>query len=280
MNQTKSSIVKLLDIFRNLLIILLTIYLLQLLWTWSWIVTIIVAIPVYVIVLNIIGFVTLPLYYLSPERKSLEDLNQILTNEDSVSNIAENKSNSIAEILAKIPKAEKAKRMFHINKRKEQIKEFSPKEFSEENLVKAINCINNLTDNNKKYGHSYCKSYRTLEFSKSSIELAFNYLLDSIKFDKNSSIYNNLEFEEELRGLHMGMLLSYIDVEFKEIPTVRYQQILFNSARKIDIGENQIAITKQIDWRNKKQWEYFLTSFGEDSELGRICLEKINICLN
>lgn len=158
--------------------------------------------------------------------------------------------------------------------------EFSPTEFSEENFVKAINCTHSLTENNKKYGYSYCKSYKTLEFTKSSIELAFDYLLDCIKFDKNCSIYNNNNFADELRGLHMAMLLTYVNDEFDEIPEDKFKQVKFNSERKINIGENQIEITKLIKWRNKEQWEYFLNSFGEESDLGKICLEKINNNLN
>lgn len=277
MNQTKSSFAKILDIIRNLLIIITTIYLLTFIWRWNWIIAIICAIPVYVIIMNIIGFVTLPLYYLTPEHKESK---QVLDVESKINLSEEINNNSIQERYAKIPKAEKAKMMFLINKRREQEKEFSPKEFSEENFAKAISCTHNLTENNKKYGHSYCKSYKTLEFTKSSIELAFNYLLDCIKFDENCAIYNNSKFADELRGLHMAMLLTYVNVEFNEIPEDKLKQVKFNSERKINIGENQIEITKLIKWRNKEQWEYFLNSFGYESDLGKICLEKINNNLN
>lgn len=38
-------------------------------WKYSWIIALIVAIPTYIIMLNLFGFLTLPLYLLTPENK-------------------------------------------------------------------------------------------------------------------------------------------------------------------------------------------------------------------
>jgi hypothetical protein len=65
----KSDATKFLDIFRNLLILGGTGYTVFLIWKWFWIVAIIAAIPVYIIMLNFFGFLTLPLYALTPENR-------------------------------------------------------------------------------------------------------------------------------------------------------------------------------------------------------------------
>ena len=71
-----------LDAFRNLLVIAATGLCVYLLWKWNWIVAVILAIPAYILMLNVFGFLTLPLYLLTPEsrfgRKLLKDLNREL----------------------------------------------------------------------------------------------------------------------------------------------------------------------------------------------------------
>lgn len=76
----KSGATIFLDILRNLLILIVTGYVVFLIWKWNWIVALIAAIPVYIVVLNFFGFLTLPLYALTPENrlkvkafKALED---------------------------------------------------------------------------------------------------------------------------------------------------------------------------------------------------------------
>lgn len=152
--------------------------------------------------------------------------------------------------------------------------EFSPNYYSEYYFSYALKCVNNLIENNKKYSDYYCKSYRTLDYTKSSIELAFNYLIDCVKFDKDSPIYNNSKFVDELGGLHMAMLLTYVNAELYEIPEDKIKQVKFNSERKINFGENQLEITKLIKWRNKEQWKYFAKAFGTEDDLGKLCLER------
>jgi hypothetical protein len=53
--------------------------LIALIWEWNWIVGLIAAIPIYVIIMNIIGFITLPIYALTPEnrnaKKEFDDFN-------------------------------------------------------------------------------------------------------------------------------------------------------------------------------------------------------------
>ena len=76
----KSGATIFLDILRNLLILIATGYVIFLIWRWNWIVALIAAIPVFIAMLNFFGFLTLPLYALTPENrlkakafKALED---------------------------------------------------------------------------------------------------------------------------------------------------------------------------------------------------------------
>jgi hypothetical protein len=54
---------------RNVLILAATGYAVYLIWRWNWIIALIVAIPFYIIMLNVFGFLTLPLYALTPENR-------------------------------------------------------------------------------------------------------------------------------------------------------------------------------------------------------------------
>lgn len=58
-----------LDKLRNLLIWVTTGIILVLTWEWSRIITLLIALPVYFLSLNLIGFLTLPLYAFTPENK-------------------------------------------------------------------------------------------------------------------------------------------------------------------------------------------------------------------
>lgn len=69
-NKSKTTIF--FDFLRNLIILVVTGYITYLIWEWNWIVAVIAAIPIYVIVMNIIGFLTLPLYMLTPESKLIK----------------------------------------------------------------------------------------------------------------------------------------------------------------------------------------------------------------
>lgn len=57
------------DVIRHLLILSGTCYVVFLIWQRSWLVAIIATIPIYLILLNLIGFLTLPLYLLTPESR-------------------------------------------------------------------------------------------------------------------------------------------------------------------------------------------------------------------
>ena len=65
----KSGTTIFLDILRNVLIVAATGFVVFLIWKWNWIVALIAAIPVYVVLLNLFGFLTLPLYALTPENR-------------------------------------------------------------------------------------------------------------------------------------------------------------------------------------------------------------------
>lgn len=71
-SHTKSGFTRLLDFIRNIFIVLLTIYFVYLLWHWNWIVAIISAIPIYIITINLVGFITIPIYSFSPENRLLK----------------------------------------------------------------------------------------------------------------------------------------------------------------------------------------------------------------
>ena len=65
----KSGATIILDILRHLIILAATCYAVCLIWKWNWIVALVLAVPVYVIMLNLIGFLTLPIYRFTPENR-------------------------------------------------------------------------------------------------------------------------------------------------------------------------------------------------------------------
>jgi hypothetical protein len=58
-----------LDILRNMLILIATGYAVFLTWNWNWIIALIAAIPIYIVMLNLFGFLMLPLYAFTPENR-------------------------------------------------------------------------------------------------------------------------------------------------------------------------------------------------------------------
>jgi hypothetical protein len=68
------------DVVRHALILSATFYVLLLAWRFHWIVALIAALPVYVVMLNVIGLLTLPLYALTPEaRMARKELRAIMS---------------------------------------------------------------------------------------------------------------------------------------------------------------------------------------------------------
>ncbi len=65
----KSGVTILLDVIRNIFILVATGFVVFLLWKWHWLVAVLAAIPVYIVTMNLVGFLTLPLYMLTPENK-------------------------------------------------------------------------------------------------------------------------------------------------------------------------------------------------------------------
>ena len=65
----KSGVTICLDIFRHLLVIAGTCYAVFLIWKLNWIIALVAAIPVYIVMLNLFGFLTLPLYAITPENR-------------------------------------------------------------------------------------------------------------------------------------------------------------------------------------------------------------------
>lgn len=58
-----------LDIVRNLLALGAAGGVVFLIWKWNWIVALVAAIPLYIVMVNLAGFLTLPLYGLTPENR-------------------------------------------------------------------------------------------------------------------------------------------------------------------------------------------------------------------
>jgi hypothetical protein len=65
----KSGMTFLLDVIRNVLILIATGFLVFLIWEWHWIAAVLAAIPVYIMMMNLVGFLTLPLYMLTHENR-------------------------------------------------------------------------------------------------------------------------------------------------------------------------------------------------------------------
>ena len=67
----KSEVTCFWDLIRYLLIITSTIIITYFLWTKvHWLLAVVFVIPVYIVMLNLFGFLTLPLYYFTPERRT------------------------------------------------------------------------------------------------------------------------------------------------------------------------------------------------------------------
>ena len=65
----KSGTTILLDIVRHLLVLGATGGLVFFIWRWNWIAGLLAAIPIYIVILNLVGLLTLPLYGLTPESR-------------------------------------------------------------------------------------------------------------------------------------------------------------------------------------------------------------------
>lgn len=70
---SKSALKTILDLLRNVLILGATGYAEVKIWQWNWIVAILAALPVYIIMLNLFGFLTLPLYLITPEARRVRE---------------------------------------------------------------------------------------------------------------------------------------------------------------------------------------------------------------
>jgi hypothetical protein len=77
-DRRKSATALFLDLLRNALIIAATGYVTFKLWNWHWIIAVIAVIPVYVVMLNLFGFLTLPLYLLTPETRRAREMERAL----------------------------------------------------------------------------------------------------------------------------------------------------------------------------------------------------------
>jgi hypothetical protein len=67
-----------LDAVRHILILGAWGYATLLLWQWHWIAALLACVPVYVVMLNLFGFLTLPLYMLTPEVRQAREMQRAL----------------------------------------------------------------------------------------------------------------------------------------------------------------------------------------------------------
>ncbi len=65
----KSGTTIVLDIVRHLIVLGVTGGVVFFIWRWNWIVGLLAAIPLYIVILNLVGFLTLPLYGVTPETR-------------------------------------------------------------------------------------------------------------------------------------------------------------------------------------------------------------------
>ena len=65
----KSSVTIVFDVVRNVLVLVGTGYVSVLIWQYNWVLALVALLPVYAILLNVFGFLTLPLYQLTPENR-------------------------------------------------------------------------------------------------------------------------------------------------------------------------------------------------------------------
>lgn len=80
----KSEVTTFWDLLRHLLITIATVIVVYVLWTRiHWLLAVILLFPVYVVMLNFFGFLTLPLYYFTPERKAYSSAEKALIEGDT-----------------------------------------------------------------------------------------------------------------------------------------------------------------------------------------------------
>ena len=72
----KSGVTVVLDVIRNLLSVGATAYIGWRIWDWNAIVAVVACAPVYVVALNLAGFLTLPLYAFTPEARAARKTEQ------------------------------------------------------------------------------------------------------------------------------------------------------------------------------------------------------------
>ena len=78
----KSGTTIILDVLRNLLILAATGYVTVLVWRYNWIIALLGLLPVYVVFLNVFGFLTLPLYRFTPENRLKAKMYQAIASGD------------------------------------------------------------------------------------------------------------------------------------------------------------------------------------------------------
>ena len=69
---------RLLNVLRHGLILGVTAYATWRLWDWHWIAAILACIPIYIVALNVVGFLTLPLYAFTPENRRARQMGREL----------------------------------------------------------------------------------------------------------------------------------------------------------------------------------------------------------
>jgi len=141
----------------------------------------------------------------------------------------------------------------------------------------AFETIQILINHNESTKTVY-KSYQSLSCGKEDLQRSFYFLLDCIHFCKNDKIYQNKSLLNNLTGLQYYMAACYLDVDPNEIPSGDLDNASLGEKHdlKSNLDLKQLAELKLINWRKKIHWQYWAKSYGEDSLLGRYCIEQAN----
>lgn len=146
-----------------------------------------------------------------------------------------------------------------------------------ESISFAFENIEELTKNNER-DKRYFKSFRSLKCSKNDLKRSFYFLKDCIYFCEAEAFFKDQEFLNNLRGLEMLVIYTYLDVEPNEIPHEKMENFEFGKKFELtsDLGGKELEELKLIDWRNTQQWIFWAERYGLNSELGKYCIEQSN----
>jgi hypothetical protein len=153
---------------------------------------------------------------------------------------------------------------------------------NQESIKYSMSIINKVNELNQSNSSLY-KSIQSLGCSKDELIKSFYFISDNIYFSENDSrIYKNHKLGASNNELHAYVNLYFADVNPKEIPTDRIENVKWGNefSKNNDLEKTQLYELSLINWRTKDQWEFWADKYGEESELGKYCLEQYNKIYN